>query len=91
MGPRAGPSATEPVTLDLDSTHCETYGLGKAGGWKVNRDGVRGYHPQVAVVDGYDQVVATRCGKAAPTTSATGPASPPRSSTGCAPPGQPTR
>lgn len=56
----AGPRATEPVTLDLDSTHCETYGLGKAGGWKVNRDGVRGYHPQVAVVDGYDQVVATR-------------------------------
>lgn len=56
----AGPGANEPVTIDLDSTHCETYGLGKAGGHKVNRDGARGYHPLVAVVDGYDQVIGTR-------------------------------
>lgn len=56
----AGPGGTEKVTLDLDSTHCRTYGLGKQGGWKVDRHGERGYHPMVAVVDGYDQVAATR-------------------------------
>ena len=56
----AGPGSTEKVTLDLDSTHCGTYGLGKQGGWKVDRHGERGYHPMVAVVDGYDQVAATR-------------------------------
>jgi hypothetical protein len=55
-----GPRDTEPVVIDLDSTFCQTYGVGKQGGWKVNRDGVRGYHPLVAVVDGYDQVAATR-------------------------------
>jgi len=56
----AGPSGTEKVTLDLDSTHCQTYGLGKQGAWKVDRHGERGYHPMVAVVDGYDQVASTR-------------------------------
>ena len=48
------------MTIDVDSTHCETYGLGKQGAWKVNRDGERGYHPQLAVVDGYDQVLGVR-------------------------------
>jgi len=56
----AGPCRTEKVTIDLDSTHCRTYGLGKQGAWKVDRHGERGYHPMVAVVDGYDQVLATR-------------------------------
>jgi len=55
-----GPSHDESVIIDLDSTLCQTYGLGKQGGWKVNRDGQRGYHPLVAIVDGYDQVVSTR-------------------------------
>ena len=55
-----GPARDEPVVVDLDSTLCQTYGLGKQGGWKVNRDGARGYHPLVAVIDGYDQVAATR-------------------------------
>jgi hypothetical protein len=41
--------AVEPVVIDVDSTFCETYGLGKQGGWKVNRDGLRGYHPLVSV------------------------------------------
>ena len=27
----AGPGRDEPLTIDLDSTHCETYGLGKQG------------------------------------------------------------
>lgn len=55
-----GPGRDEPVVLDLDSTFCETYGLGKQGAWKVNRDGLRGYHPLVSVLNGYDQVAATR-------------------------------
>jgi hypothetical protein len=55
-----GPRCDEPVIIDLDSTFCETYGLGKQGAWKVNRDGLRGYHPLVSVVNGYDQVAATR-------------------------------
>jgi hypothetical protein len=55
-----GPARDEPVTIDLDSTFCETYGLGKQGAWKVNRDGLRGYHPLVSIVNGYDQVAATR-------------------------------
>jgi hypothetical protein len=56
----AGPGPSEKVTLDLDSTHCESYGLGKQGAWKVDRHGQRGLHPLVAVVDGYDQIAATR-------------------------------
>src|ERR671919_1899119 len=62
----AGPTSGEPVTIDVDSTFCETYGLGKQGAWKVNAtpdgrgDGLRGYHPLVSVVCGYDQVAATR-------------------------------
>src|SRR5665811_44891 len=56
----AGPGRTEAVTIDLDSTHCRTYGLAKQGAWKVDRHGERGYHPVVAVCDGYDQVLATR-------------------------------
>lgn len=55
-----GPTCDEPVTVDVDSTFCETYGLGKQGAWKVNRDGQRGYHPLVSVINGYDQVAATR-------------------------------
>jgi Transposase DDE domain group 1 len=55
-----GPASGEPLVIDLDSTFCQTYGLDKQGGWKVNRDGQRGYHPLVAVVDGYDQIAATR-------------------------------
>jgi hypothetical protein len=55
-----GPGRDEPVTVDLDSTLCQTYGLGKRGAWKVNRDGERGYHPLVSVINGYDQVAATR-------------------------------
>jgi hypothetical protein len=51
-----GPGSSEPVVVDLDSTFCETYGLGKQGAWKVNRDGERGYHPLVSVINGYDQL-----------------------------------
>lgn len=40
------------VTVDIDSTLCETYGLGKDGARKVMRTGRRGYHPLLAVIAG---------------------------------------
>lgn len=42
----------ESVTIDIDSTLCETYGLGKDGARKVMRTGRRGYHPLLAVIAG---------------------------------------
>ena len=39
----AGPGA-EPLTIDLDSTICETYGLHKHGGSRFTYSHVRGYH-----------------------------------------------
>jgi hypothetical protein len=36
-----------PLTIDIDSTVCETYGLAKQGG-EFAYTGVRGYHPLVA-------------------------------------------
>lgn len=55
----AGPS-DEPVTIDLDSTICETYGLHKQGGAKFTYNHVRGYHPLVSVVAGTGDVVHSR-------------------------------
>jgi hypothetical protein len=55
----AGPGAW-PVTIDLDATHCETYGLGKQGATKVGRDGTRGYHPLLATVAGSGDVLHSR-------------------------------
>lgn len=43
---------SESVTVDIDSTLCETYGLGKDGARKVMRTGLRGYHPLLAVIAG---------------------------------------
>ena len=40
----AGPG-DDPLTIDLDSTVCETYGLAKEGARRRNYAGVRGYHP----------------------------------------------
>ena len=34
-----------PLTIDLDSTICETYGLGKEGARRHGYTGQRGYHP----------------------------------------------
>jgi hypothetical protein len=42
----------EQVTVDIDSTLCETYGLGKDGAREVMRTGRRGYHPLLAVIAG---------------------------------------
>ena len=40
----AGPGDS-PLTIDLDSTICETYGLAKEGARHHGYTGARGYHP----------------------------------------------
>lgn len=54
----AGPG-TEPLTIDVDSTICETYGLAKQGG-RFGYSKVRGYHPLLATVAGTGDVVHAR-------------------------------
>lgn len=54
----AGPE-DGPVTLDVDSTICETYGLKKQGA-KFGYTKVRGYHPLLAMVAGTGEVVGAR-------------------------------
>lgn len=54
----AGPGDA-PVTIDVDSTICETYGLAKQGG-VFGHTKVRGYHPLVAVIAGTGDVVGCR-------------------------------
>jgi len=48
------------VTIDVDSSIVETYGLKKQGGAKFTHTRVRGYHPLVAVVAGTGDVVHSR-------------------------------
>lgn len=55
----AGPGDA-PVTIDIDSTICETYGLAKQGGAKFTHTHVRGYHPLVATVADTLDVVHSR-------------------------------
>ena len=55
----AGPS-DEPLTIDLDSTNCETYGLAKEGARRHNYQGQRGYHPLLAVAAGTGDVLMAR-------------------------------
>ena len=47
----AGPGAG-PLIIDLDSTICETYGLGKEGARHHGYTGQRGYHPLLVVAAG---------------------------------------
>ena len=49
-----------PLTIDLDSTVCETYGLCKEGAQRHNYAGVRGYHPLLAVAAGTGDVLMAR-------------------------------
>ena len=42
----------DPLTIDLDSTVCETYGLGKEGAQRHNYAGQGGYHPLLATAAG---------------------------------------
>lgn len=55
----AGP-ADEAITIDVDSSIHETYGLAKEGGTKFTYNHVRGYHPLYAVAAGTGDVVHTR-------------------------------
>ena len=55
----AGPGG-EPLTIDLDSTICETYGLQKEGGARFTHTGVRGYHPLLAVAAGTGDILMAR-------------------------------
>lgn len=56
----AHPGFGESVTVDIDSTLCETYGLGKDGAREVMRTGRRGYHPLLAVIAGTGDVAHAR-------------------------------
>ena len=58
----AGPG-NDPLTIDLDSTVCETYGLGKEGGQRHNYAGQRGYHPLLAVAAVTGDVLMARLRK----------------------------
>ena len=58
----AGPGS-EPLTIDLDSTICETYGLAKEGAQRHNYAGQRGYHPLLAVAAGTGDVLMGRLRK----------------------------
>jgi hypothetical protein len=53
-------SGSEPLTIDLDSTICETYGLTKEGATHHGYTGVRGYHPLLAVAAGTGDVLMAR-------------------------------
>ena len=55
----AGPGDS-PLTIDLDSTVCETYGLDKEGARHHNYTGQRGYHPLLAVAAGTGDVLMAR-------------------------------
>jgi|SRR3990170_3142323 hypothetical protein len=55
----AGPG-DDPVTIDLDSTICETYGLQKQGGSRFTYNYVRGYHPLVSIAASTGDVLHLR-------------------------------
>ena len=55
----AGPG-DDPLTIDLDSTVCETFGLDKEGAQRHNYAGKRGYHPLFAVTAGTRDVLMAR-------------------------------
>ena len=58
----AGPGDS-PLTIDIDSTVCETYGLAKEGARHHNYTGQRGYHPLLAVAAGTGDVLMARLRK----------------------------
>ena len=55
----AGPGEG-PLTIDLDSTMCETYGLAKEGARHHGYTGKRGYHPLLAIAAGTGDVLMSR-------------------------------
>ena len=58
----AGP-VDGPLTIDLDSTICETYGLAKEGARHHGYTGQRGYHPLLAIAAGTGDVLMARLRK----------------------------
>ena len=55
----AGPG-DGPLTIDLDSTMCQTYGLAKEGARHHGYTGKRGYHPLLAIAAGTGDVLMSR-------------------------------
>ena len=55
----AGPGDA-PLTIDLDSTICETYGLTKEGARRHNYTSQRGYHPLLAIAAGPGDLLMSR-------------------------------
>jgi hypothetical protein len=55
----AGPGVAA-LTIDLDSTICETYGLAKEGALHHTYTHVRGYHPLLAIAAGTGDVLMAR-------------------------------
>jgi Transposase DDE domain group 1 len=55
----AGPG-DQALTIDVDSTICETYGLQKQGGSKFTYTKVRGYHPLLGVAADFGDVLHAR-------------------------------
>ena len=55
----AGPGDA-PLTIDLDSTICETYGLAKEGARHHGYTGARGYRPLLAIAAGTGDVLMAR-------------------------------
>ena len=55
----AGPG-DGPLTIDVDSTICETYGLAKEGARHHGYTGARGYHPLLAIAAGTGEVLMSR-------------------------------
>jgi hypothetical protein len=51
------------LTIDLDSTVCETYGLCTEGAQRHNYAGQRGYHPLLAIAAGTGDVLMARLRK----------------------------
>ena len=49
-----------PLTIDLDSTMCETYGLAKEGARHHGYTGQRGYHPLLAIAASTGEVLMSR-------------------------------
>ena len=58
-----------PLTIDLDSTICETYGLSKEGARHHGYTGQRGYHPLLAVAAGTGEVLMARLREGRATTA----------------------
>ena len=58
-----GGPGDDPLTIDLDSTVCETYGLAKEGAQRHNYAGQRGYHPLLAIAAGTGDVLMCRLRK----------------------------